>query len=30
MTRRLFWEDMYMKTFDAKVVSAQGDRVILD
>ncbi|MGD1054460.1 MAG: alanyl-tRNA editing protein [Nitrososphaerales archaeon] len=30
MTRRLFWEDMYMKTFDAKVVSAQGDRVVLD
>jgi len=30
LTRRLFWEDMYMKTFDAKVVSAHGDRVVLD
>ncbi len=30
MTRRLFWEDMYMKTFDAKVVSSQGDRLVLD
>lgn len=30
MTRRLFWEDMYMRTFDAKVVSAQVDRVVLD
>ena len=30
MTRRLFWEDMYMKTFDARVVSVQGDRVVLD
>jgi Ser-tRNA(Ala) deacylase AlaX len=30
LTRRLFWEDMYMKTFDARVVSVQGDRVVLD
>ncbi len=30
MTRRLFWEDMYMKTFDAKVVSSEGQRVVLD
>ncbi|MGD0319131.1 MAG: alanyl-tRNA editing protein [Nitrososphaerales archaeon] len=30
MTRRLFWEDMYMKTFDAKVVFSQDDRVVLD
>lgn len=30
MTRRLFWEDMYMKIFDAMVVSSQGDRVVLD
>ena len=30
MTRRLYWEDMYMKAFDAEVVSVQGDRVVLD
>jgi len=30
LTRRLFWEDMYMKIFDAMVVSSQGDRVVLD
>lgn len=30
MTRRLFWEDMYMRTFDAKVISADSDRVVLD
>jgi misacylated tRNA(Ala) deacylase len=30
MTRRLYWEDMYMKTFDAQIVSVQGDRVVLD
>lgn len=30
MTRRLYWEDMYMRAFDAKVVSAEGRRVVLD
>jgi misacylated tRNA(Ala) deacylase len=30
MTRRLFWEDMYMKAFEAKVVSAEGNRIVLD
>jgi len=30
MTRRLFWEDMYMKEFDGKVVRVEGDRVVLD
>ena len=30
MTRRLFWEDMYAKEFDAKVVSVSGARVVLD
>lgn len=30
MTRRLYWEDMYMKAFYAEVVSVQGDRVVLD
>ena len=30
LTRRLFWEDMYMKEFEAKVESADGTRVVLD
>ncbi|MDE1852296.1 MAG: alanyl-tRNA editing protein [Thaumarchaeota archaeon] len=30
MTRRLFWEDMYMQEFDAGVVSIEGNRVVLD
>ncbi len=30
MTRRLFWEDMYMKEFDAKVLSVDGPKVVLD
>jgi Ser-tRNA(Ala) deacylase AlaX len=30
MTRRLFWEDMYAKEFDAKVVSLVGEKLILD
>ena len=30
MTRRLFWEDMYMKEFDAKVVSSDGSKLVLD
>jgi misacylated tRNA(Ala) deacylase len=30
MTKRLFWEDMYQKEFDAEVVSAEGGRVVLD
>jgi Ser-tRNA(Ala) deacylase AlaX len=30
LTKRLFWEDMYMKEFDAKVASVEGIRVVLD
>jgi misacylated tRNA(Ala) deacylase len=30
MARRLFWEDMYLKEFDAQVLSADGGRVVLD
>lgn len=30
MTKKLFWEDMYMHEFDAYVVSADGTRVALD
>jgi len=30
VTRRLFWEDMYAKEFDATVVSVSGARVVLD
>ncbi len=30
MTRRIFWEDMYAREFDAKVVTAEGTRVVLD
>ena len=30
MTRKLFWEDMYQRVFEAKVESAQGDLVVVD
>ena len=30
MTRKLFWEDMYIKDFTGKVVSAEGNQVVLD
>jgi misacylated tRNA(Ala) deacylase len=30
MTRRLFWEDMYAKEFDAAIVGIAGNRVTLD
>jgi misacylated tRNA(Ala) deacylase len=30
MTRRLFWEDMYIREFDAEVTSAAGNRLVLD
>ena len=30
MTRRLYWEDMYMRDFDGKVASVEGGRVVLD
>ncbi|MDG6990395.1 MAG: alanyl-tRNA editing protein [Nitrososphaerota archaeon] len=30
MTRRLFWEDMYLKEFQAGVVACEGRRVTLD
>ncbi|MDG6926784.1 MAG: alanyl-tRNA editing protein [Nitrososphaerota archaeon] len=30
MTRRIYWEDMYAREFDAKVTSVEGDRVVLD
>lgn len=29
-TRKLFWEDPYMREFDAKVIKAEGNRVVLD
>ena len=30
LTRRLFWEDMYIRDFDAKVITAVGNKVVLD
>lgn len=30
MTRKLFWEDMYSRTFDAEVELVDGNRVVLD
>ena len=30
MTRRLFWEDMYTREFEARVESVDGARVVLD
>ncbi len=30
MTRKLYWEDMYMREFDARVVSIAGNQVVLD
>jgi len=30
LTRRLFWEDMYAREFDARVESVDGTRVVLD
>lgn len=30
MTVKLFWEDAYQKEFDAKVVSVEGNKVVLD
>jgi Ser-tRNA(Ala) deacylase AlaX len=30
MTRKLFWEDMYMKEFEANVISSSNSEVILD
>lgn len=30
MTRRIFWEDMYAREFDAAVVSLEGNKVVLD
>jgi len=30
LTRRLYWEDMYMHVFDARVESTDGARVVLD
>jgi misacylated tRNA(Ala) deacylase len=30
LTKRLFWDDAYMKEFDATVLSVEGDRVVLD
>jgi len=30
LTRRLFWEDMYAREFDAKVVAVEGNRLVLD
>ena len=30
MTRKLFWEDMYMREFDAEVELVDGNRVVLN
>jgi Ser-tRNA(Ala) deacylase AlaX len=30
MTKKLFWDDAYMREFDAKVASAEGQRIVLD
>lgn len=30
MTKRLFWDDMYAREFDAKVVSVDGNMIVLD
>ncbi len=30
MTRRLFWDDMYLREFDAEVELVEGNRVVLD
>jgi Ser-tRNA(Ala) deacylase AlaX len=30
MTQKLFWEDMYMREFEAKVLHVEGQRVVLD
>lgn len=30
MTRPIYWEDMYAREFDGKVVSVEGNRVVLD
>ncbi|MCW1296449.1 MAG: alanyl-tRNA editing protein [Candidatus Parvarchaeota archaeon] len=30
MTRKLFYEDVYMKEFDAKVIEINGNQVVLD
>jgi misacylated tRNA(Ala) deacylase len=30
MTRRLFWEDTYIREFDGKVIRVEGNRVVLD
>ena len=30
MTKRLFWDDAYAREFDARIVSAEGKRVVLD
>ena len=30
LTKKLFWDDMYMKEFTAKVISAEGNQVVLD
>jgi Ser-tRNA(Ala) deacylase AlaX len=30
MTKRLFWDDAYIREFDAKVISVDGSRIVLD
>jgi len=30
LTRRLFWDDMYAREFDARVVTVEGNRIVLD
>ena len=30
LTKKLFWEDMYLKDFTARVISAEGNQIVLD
>jgi misacylated tRNA(Ala) deacylase len=30
LTRKLFWEDMYLRVFEAKVETSEGNQVVLD
>jgi Ser-tRNA(Ala) deacylase AlaX len=30
VTKKLFWDDMYLREFDARVVSVEGDSLVLD
>ena len=30
MTKKLFWDDAYLKDFDAKIISIDGNQLVLD